>query len=44
MFVPAGFKGVRKDSSFKRKTDTGFQLITLSLVDYNPEFPFCCHR
>jgi hypothetical protein len=40
MLVPAGFKGIRKDAHFKRKTDTGFQLITFSLVDYNPEFHF----
>lgn len=40
MLVPAGFKGIRKDFSFKRKTDTGFQRITFSLADYNPEFHF----
>lgn len=40
MLVPAGFKGIRKDFSFKRKTDSGFQSITFSLVDYNPEFRF----
>jgi hypothetical protein len=42
ILIPAGFKGVKKEKLFRRKTPYGFQKVGNSLVDYSPTFSFAC--
>lgn len=40
ILVPAGFKARKRDFSFKRATDFGFQEVIFAVLDYKPKFIF----
>lgn len=43
LFFSAGFKGNKREASFTRSFDGGFQRIGIPLVDYAPTFQFSLH-
>jgi hypothetical protein len=40
ILVPTGFKARKRDFSFKRATDFGFQEVIFAVLDYKPKFIF----